>query len=193
YMQTTEVTQGQWKAVMGSNPSSFSSCGDTCPVDNVSWNDIQEFIQKLNEKEGIDKYRLPTEAEWEYAARAGSPSAFANGGISQTGCEIDSNLNLMGWYCGNASSKTHPVAQKSANAWGLYDMHGNVWEWCQDWYGSYPTSGVDDPMGPSTGSNRVVRGGNWGGGARSCRSAQRGNDGPGARSGGCGCRLLRTP
>jgi Uncharacterized conserved protein len=106
YMQTTEVTQGQWKAVMGSNPSYFGSCGDDCPVEDVSWTDAQAFITALNEKEQTNKYRLPTEAEWEYAARAGSTTAFANGGISETGCDLDANLDAMGWYCGNANIKT---------------------------------------------------------------------------------------
>ncbi|KPA17999.1 Sulphatase-modifying factor domain protein, partial [Candidatus Magnetomorum sp. HK-1] len=133
YMQTTEVTQGQWKAIMGNNPSYFSNCGDNCPVEYVSWNDAQEFIQKLNQKEG-DTYRLPTEAEWEYAARAGSTTALANGNLVEKDCNLDVNLNAMGWYCGNSNSETHQVAQKQANAWGLYDMHGNVWEWCNDWY-----------------------------------------------------------
>jgi len=123
-MQTTEVTQGQWRAVMGSNPAYFQNCGDDCPVEQVSWDDIQTFIAVLNTRgEGI--YRLPTEAEWEYAARAGSTAALANGGTTVTDCSYDQNLDAMGWYCGNAASKTHPVAQKQPNAWGLYDMHGN--------------------------------------------------------------------
>jgi len=160
-MQTTEVTQGQWKAVMGSNPSYFSACGDNCPVETVSWYDVQDFISRLNEK-GEGTYRLPTEAEWEYAARAGSTTAFANGGISGVNyliCNNDPNLSAMGWYCDN--SGTHSVAQKQATAWGLYDMHGNVWEWCQDWYGDYRTGAVTDPSGPGTGSDRVIRGGGW--------------------------------
>jgi len=166
YMQTTEVTQGQWKAIMDNNPSISSSCGNNCPVENVSWDDVKEFITALNQKERTDMYRLPTEAEWEYAARAGSTSAFANGGISKTGCDFDTNLNAMGWYCGNADSKIHPVAKKQANAWGLYDMHGNVWEWCQDWYDSYHTNSVTDPGGPPSGSGRVYRGGSYRGYAR---------------------------
>jgi len=173
YIQTTEVTQGQWKAVMGNNPSYFSSCGDNCPVEKVSWNDVMEFIISLNEKENKLEYRLPTEAEWEYAARAGSTSAFANGKISETGCALDVNLNEMGWYCGNENSKTHPVAQKNANAWGLFDMHGNVWEWCNDWYDSYPDISVTNPTGPSSGTQRVLRGGDWGSPSQSSRSAKR--------------------
>jgi len=172
YMQTTEVTQAQWEAVMGSNPSYFSSCGSDCPVEQVSWDDAQEFINKLNQKgEGV--YMLPTEAQWEYAARAGSTTAFANGEITETGWGYDPNLDAMGWYGYNSSGTTHPVAiQKTPNAWGLYDMHGNVWEWCQDWYGSYSSDTVTDPEGPSTGSIRVFRGGSWRNDARLCRSPQ---------------------
>jgi len=193
YMQTTEVTQGQWKEVMGGNPSKFKNCGDDCPVEEVSWNDVQVFIRKLNQREGNDTYRLPTEAEWEYSARAGSDTAFANGGISGLKCGYDSNLDAMGWYCGNANKKTHTVAQKQPNAWGLYDMHGNVWEWCQDWFGNYPSGSVTDPTGPSGGSNRVDRGGSWDDLARFCRSAFRGWLNPGGRHGGLGFRLLRNP
>ena len=189
YMQTTEVTQGQWKAVMGSNPSYFPNCGDNCPVEKVSWNDVQSFITKMNER-GEGTYRLPTEAEWEYCARAGTITAFYNGGISETGCNLDPNLNQIGWYCGNASSKTHPVAQKQPNAWGLYDMSGNVWEWCQDWYGSYPTSSVTDPTGPTSGSSRVLRGGYWYNYARYCRSANRRYNSPGGTDYDLGFRLV---
>ena len=172
YMQTTEVTQGQWKAVMGTNPSSFDTCGDNCPVEGVSWNDAQSFITALNAL-GEGTYRLPTEAQWEYACRAGSTTAFANGEITQTRCDNDPNLNAMGWYCGNAGVTPHPVAQKQANAWGLYDMHGNVFEWCQDWYDDYPSGSVTDPIGPTSGSYRVFRGGSWGYDSQYCRSAIR--------------------
>ena len=190
YIQTTEVTQGQWKAVMGDNPSYFKNCGDECPVEQLSWNDVQEFIRKLIEMEGGKKYRLPSEAEWEYAARAKSTTAFANGDIKKLKCGLDPNLNVMGWYCGNSqveykgcfdTSKwggpscagTHPVGQKAANAWGLFDIHGNVWEWCADWYGDYPTDPITDPTGPDNGSIRVLRGGSWYYIARYCRSAYR--------------------
>ena len=192
YMQTTEVTQGQWRSVMGSNPSYFSSCGDNCPVEYVSWDDIQSFLTVMNQR-GEGTYRLPTEAEWEYAARSGSTTAFANGGISVLYCEYDPNLNAMGWYCYNSSETTHPVAQKQANAWGLYDMHGNVWEWCQDWYGSYPTSVVTDPTGPTSGSYRVLRGGSWGNGARGCCSAGRSVSLPDYRGISVGFRLVVLP
>ncbi|QTA79721.1 Sulfatase-modifying factor enzyme domain-containing protein [Desulfonema limicola] len=194
YMMTTEVTQGQWEAVMGTNPSYFTACGGSCPVEQVSWNDIQEFITKMNLR-GEGTYRLPTEAEWEYAARAGSTTAFANGGITNTSCTpVDPNLDAMGWYCGNddvdGSSTTHPVAQKQANAWGLYDMHGNVWEWCQDWYGTYPADAVTDPVGPETGSYRMLRGGSWNFNAQYCRSAYRNFTNPTIRLIHLGLRLV---
>jgi formylglycine-generating enzyme required for sulfatase activity len=190
-MQTTEVTQGQWKAVMGSNPSYFKSCGDDCPVEQVSFEDVQEFIQRLNQKEGTNKYRLPTEAEWEYASRAGSETAFANGHISELDCGYDANLDAMGWYCGNAAKTTHRVAQKKANHWGVYDMHGNVWEWCQDRKGDYPLGHVIDPKGLSSGSYRVSRGGSFGGNAGSCRAANRNGESPGNQVGNLGFRLVK--
>ena len=155
HMQTTEVTQRQWKAVMGNNPSNFKNCGDNCPVEEVSWNDVQDFIRKLNQREGGSKYRLPTEAEWEYAARAGTTTRFSFG-------DDEGRLGEYAWYSGNSGRKTHSVGQKTPNAWDLYDMHGNVWEWCQDWYGDYPSGSVTDSIGPSSGSRRVIRGGSWG-------------------------------
>ncbi len=191
YLQTTEITQGQWKAVMGSNPSSFSSCGDDCPVESVSWDDVQDFVAAMNQL-GEGTYRLPTEAEWECAARAGSTTAFANGGITETVCGYDPNLYAMGWYCHNSGDMTHPVAQKAANAWGLYDMHGNVWEWVEDWFGDYPSGSVTDPTGPASGSYRVLRGGGWYYYAGYCRSANRGGLTPDVRGGNLGARLLRS-
>ena len=194
YMQTTEVTQGQWKAIMGNNPSHFGNCGDDCPVEKVSWNDVQAFIRKLNRKEGTNRYRLPTEAEWEYAARAGSTTAFANGRISERLCGYDANLDAMGWYCGNSNERTHRTAGKKPNIWGLYDMHGNVMEICQDWYGEYPSSSVTDPTGPSSGRDRVLRGGSWNYFIRHCRSADRiGLIGPGGRGNYVGFRLALSP
>ncbi len=188
YMQQTEVTQAQWEAVMGSNPSYFSGC-PTCPVEQVSWNDAQNFIAAMNAR-GEGTYGLPTEAQWEYGARAGSTTAFYNGGITELYRGYDPNLNAIGWYCYNAESETHAVAQKTPNAWGLYDVSGNVWEWCQDWYGSYSSSPLVDPTGPSTGSYRVIRGGSWYYVALSCRAANRYYDFPGSRGYVMGFRLV---
>ena len=193
YMQTTVVTQGQWKALMGKNPSSQKGCGDNCPVEQVSWDDVQEFIGKLNQKEGTEKYRLPTEAEWEYACRAGSTDAFSNGGITELDCGKDANLDSLGWYCGNSNNRIYPVAQKQANAWGLYDMHGNVQEWCQDWFGVYPYDEVTNPKGPPTGSYRAMRGGVWYSPARDTRCASRFGSPPHYRFRHIGFRLCRTP
>jgi len=173
YMQTTPVTQGQWEAVMGYNPSHFDDCGDDCPVAPLTWDDVQDFITALNALEGTTRYALPTEAQWEYAARAGSTTAFANGPITETGSGYDPVLDSMGWYAYNSKNRTHPVGQKDPNAWGLYDMHGNVWEWVADWYGNYPSSAVVDPTGPESGTERVFRGGIYGIGAKYCRSAYR--------------------
>ncbi len=191
YIQATEVTQGQWQAIMGNNPSYFKNCGDNCPVELVSWNDCQEFIRRLNEKEGNNKYRLPTEAEWEYACRAGSTTAFSSGGITELKCGYNPNLDAIGWYCGNSGKKSHPVAQKNPNACGLYDMHGNVWEWCQDWYEDYPTGQVTDPKGPSSGESRVFRGASWRDSAGYCRSANRGWSYPDDRLYHLGFRVAR--
>jgi hypothetical protein len=177
---------------MGNNPSYFKKCGDDCPVEQVSWNDCQEFIRKLNQREGANRYRLPTEAEWEYVSRAGSNTAFANGGITETGCGHDPNLDAMGWYCGNSDSKTHPFGQKQPNAWGLYDMHGNVCEWCEDWHGLYSSSHVTDPIGRSSGTSRVLRGGSWKFSARSIRSASRAKNFPHFGLNFYGFRVVRT-
>ena len=195
YMQTTEVTQGQWKAVMGNNPSGFKDCGDNCPVENVSWNDAQKFIKKLNELDGGgNKYRLPTEAEWEYAARAGgttTPFAFGKC-LSTDDANYDGNYPLEGCPKGKDREKTIPVGSLKANDWGLYDMHGNVWEWCEDWHGDYPTGSVTDSVGPEAGSGRVVRGGGWNNNARNCRSANRNNNSPDNRNDNIGFRLARA-
>ncbi len=147
----TEVTQELWKAVMGTNPSYFS--GTQNPVEQVSWEDCQNFIAELNAMTG-KKFRLPTEAEWEFAARGGNKS----NGFKYSG---SGSIDKVAWYDGNSSSKTHPVKQKQANELGIYDMSGNVWEWCQDWYGSYSSSAQTNPTGPSSGSYRVFRGGSW--------------------------------
>jgi len=192
YMMSTEVTQGQWEAVMGSNPSYFPACGSDCPVEQVSWNDAQTFIANLNAM-GEGTYRLPTEAEWEYAARAGTGTAFSNGGITVADCTLDSNLDAIGWYCFNSSGITQQVAQKNANIWGLYDIHGNVWEWVEDWYSGIPgDDSVTDPTGPASGSDRNLRGGSWGNFAIYCRSAFRGSGGaPDYSDGQIGFRLVR--
>lgn len=176
YMQTTEVTQGQWQEVMGNNPAHFTDCGTDCPVESVSWDDAQKFIQTLNHRTGKN-YRLPTEAEFEYAARAGSNTAFANGSITETACGHDPALNAIGWYCYNANATVHPVAKKQPNAWGLYDMHGNLWEWCADsWDGSpYKPEPTIDPLSPSPSAsgNRVIRSGSWATDAWFVRAANR--------------------
>ena len=159
YIGKYEVTQAQWRAVMGSNPSCFT--GDNLPVEQVSWNDIQEFITKLNQQTG-KTFRLPTEAEWEYAARGGNKSK----GYKYSG---SNTIGDVAWYGNNSSNTTHPVGQKAPNELGIYDMSGNVWEWCQDWYGSYSADSQTNPTGPSRGSTRVLRGGSWGSNARNCR------------------------
>ncbi|MDR1763165.1 MAG: formylglycine-generating enzyme family protein [Dysgonamonadaceae bacterium] len=145
------VTQAQWKAVMGNNPSFF--VGDNLPVEQVSWNDVQDFIRKLNQKTGKN-YRLPTEAEWEFAARGGNQSR----DYKYSGSNTDDNV---AWCNANSDRKTHPVGTKQANELGIYDMSGNVWEWCSDWYGDYSSDSQTNPRGASTGSNRVLRGGSW--------------------------------
>jgi formylglycine-generating enzyme required for sulfatase activity len=191
YLQATPVTQGQWQALMGSKPAFFINCGDECPVEQVTWLDCQEFIKRLNAlEEGT--YRFPTEAEWEYAARAGSNTAFGLGEITVLYCDHDPTLDNMGWYCGNSDQHTHPVALKAPNARGLYDMHGNVYEWCQDWYGEYPPSPLIDPGGPASGKGRVVRGGSWFSSAKTCRSASRLRMSPDSKTSFIGFRVLKV-
>jgi formylglycine-generating enzyme required for sulfatase activity len=190
YMQKTLVTQGQWKALMDNNPASFSDGGDDCPIESVSWNECQEFIRRLNAgKDSI--YRLPTEAEWEYACRARSSTPFCGGEISALYCANDPILSEAGWYCGNSGRQSRPVAQKSPNVWGLYDMHGNVSEWCRDWYGEYGPNSQTDPLGPQSGSAKVIRGGSWFSNAKNCRSASRFYWPPNSRSEFIGFRLVK--
>lgn len=154
YLGKFEVTQSQWVAVMGDNPSEFK--GDNMPVDNVSWDDAQSFLQKLNQMEGTDKYRLPTEAEWEYAARAGTETTYFFGNDT-------ADLGDYAWYDDNSDNTSHPVGQKKANPWGLFDVYGNVTEFVQDWYTpqGYPQGQATDPQGGEYGSYRVMRGGCW--------------------------------
>ena len=176
YMGVTEVTQEQWKAVMGSSPWSgevYPGRSNDAPVTYVSWNDAQEFCKKVGARHAVPAgmtVRLPTEAEWEYACRAGSRTAYCFG-------DNAAQLGDYAWYddnAGDAGEKyPHSVGKKKPNAWGLYDMHGNVWEWCQDWYGSYPTAAADDPSGPANGELRVLRGGSWYYDPLNCRSASR--------------------
>ena len=180
YIGETEVTQELWVAVMGSNPSYFS--GSQKPVEEVSWNDCQEFITKLNELTGKN-FRLPTEAEWEYAARGGNKSQ----GYKYSG---SNTIGDVAWYTDNSSSTTHDVKTKQANELGIYDMSGNVCEWCQDWDGSYSSGSQTDPTGPSSGSVRVIRGGIWRNGARLCRVSNRNSFNPGYGSGIIGFRLI---
>ncbi len=180
-----EVTQAQWKAVMGHNPSKFSYFDN--PVEQVSWDDVQDFIDALNGAKGVAAlYRLPTESEWEYACRAGTTSRFY-WGDDPSYTAIDD----YAWYSGNSASATHVVGGKMPNLWGLYDMSGNVYEWCQDRYGDYPVGGVTDPQGPGTGNTRVVRGGSWEASSESCRSANRESLVPANTSSDLGFRLVR--
>ncbi|MAE71033.1 MAG: serine/threonine protein kinase [Gemmatimonadetes bacterium] len=177
-----ELTQAQWKAVMGTEPGSFRGGADL-PVENVSWLDALHFCNELSARAGLDRaytiigtsarwnrnangYRLPTEAEWEYACRGGTTTHFWPG-------DRDGVLRRIGWYSDNSANRTHAVGRKVANPWGLYDVHGNVWEWCWDLYGDYPSDPAVDPAGPSDGSARTIRGGGWNTVARQCRSASR--------------------
>ena len=180
YIGKYEVTQALWQAVMGSNPSYFK--GDNLPVEQVSWNDCQEFLSKLNRITG-KTFRLPTEAEWEYAARGGKKSR---------GCQYSGSNNLsdVAWYWDNSGSKTHAVGSKQSNELGIYDMSGNVWEWCQDWHGRYSKSSQTNPTGATSGSGRVSRGGCWIGDAGLCRSSYRSDDAPDDRNSNLGLRLV---
>jgi TonB family protein len=170
-----EVTQAQWRAVMGNNPSDFKGC-DNCPVENVNWNYVQEYISKLNIQTGKN-YRLPTEAEWEYAAKGGKHSK----GYAYSG---SNDINDVAWYDGNSDRKTHEVGKKLANEIGIFDMSGNVWEWCSDWYSE------TKPMGASSGPYRVLRGGSWNGYANFCRAACRNGSNPDSWDYNCGFRLV---
>ncbi len=221
-MAKTEITQEQWDEVMDEEPSFFGKCGDDCPVEKVSWEDATRFCNRLSKKAGLGKcyrgdkwtrgctgYRLPTEAEWEYAARAGSQDAFTVGDVVQQGCGQDPKLGAASWYCGNSKVRysgcydasawggpkcigAHPVGRKKPNAWGLYDMQGNVWEWVWDWKGDYPKGPVSDPVGPASGVLRVYRGGCWSSLAKSLRSALRFGFIPQYKSRRLGFRVARS-
>jgi formylglycine-generating enzyme required for sulfatase activity len=189
-----EVTQQEYQAIKGYNPSNF--IGDpSLPVERVAWYDAADFCNKLTEKDRKEgrislnqRYRLPTEAEWEYACRAGTTTAvYYNIG------DRHQELDAIAWWDWNAGDQTHPVKQKLPNAFGLYDMIGNVWEWCSDWYGDYPSGDVTDPKGSSWGPNRVIRGGSWVCDAVTTRSAFRGGNVPGLRSGILGFRPALSP
>jgi formylglycine-generating enzyme required for sulfatase activity len=182
YLGQYEVTQGQWQVIMGNNPSRFKGAVKL-PVESVSWEDVQEFIRRLNTREGSSRYRLPTEAEWEYAARAGTITAYSFG-------DDPGRLGDYAWFADRAGGKTHPVGQKKPNPWQLYDMQGNVWEWVQDWYGAYAAGAAVDPVGPPSGSSRVNRGGSWRHSARNCRSAYRARGAPDYRYNYLGFRYL---
>jgi formylglycine-generating enzyme required for sulfatase activity len=200
YIGKYEVSQQQWSEVMGANPSYFK--GDKLPVEKVNWNDVQEFIRALNAKTGKN-YRLPTEAEWEYAAREGSQSKgyrysggnsagevawyYENSGNSALK-DSEWNMDDLGKY----NCRPHPVGSKKANALGIYDMSGNVWEWCSDWYGAYPASAQTDPAGASAGANRVYRGGSWSDLAQNMRVSLRFNISPDYRNDFLGFRLARS-
>ena len=183
YIGKFEVTQELWKAVMGKNPSNWK--GDKLPVESVSWNDVQKFITKLNQMTGVN-FRLPTEAEWEYAARGGNKSR----GYKYSG---SNNIGDVAWYADNSGDKTHQVGTKTPNELGIYDMSGNVLEWCQDWYGSYSSGSQTNPTGASTGSHRVLRGGSWSVSAGYCRVSIRSNKYPNIRAYSRGFRLVLVP
>ena len=223
-IQSTEVTQAQFESLMGYNPSNFKACGSDCPVERINWHEAVAYCNALSSLNGHSPcytcngsgtsvtcdvapvyaganiyscpgYRLPTEAEWEYAYRAGTQTAYYSGVNDKkvcSECKSDEHLDPIAWYCGNSGSTTHPVGQKQPNAWHLYDMAGNVWEWCHDWFaGSLGTGAVSDPWGVASGTRRVLRGGSWSTSPNSTRTADRGFSLPTARAPGHGFRCSR--
>jgi len=209
-ISATEITQAQFKSVMGYNPSYFTD-NDNLPVEKASWFEAVIFCNKLSTLVGLDScyitteeedyfgqkhrkcdfskngFRLPAEAEWEYACRAGTTTNYYTG-------DNESDLDLAGWYRKNCDHRTHPVAQKKPNAWGLYDMHGNVWEWCNDWYyQNYNNSSSNNPTGPESGHDHVLRGGSWPDNAGYCRSANRCMIRPSYKNFGIGFRVVYRP
>jgi formylglycine-generating enzyme required for sulfatase activity len=184
YLGKYLVTQEQWEAVIGSNPSFFK--GPKNPVETVSWDDCQVFFKRLNAKVGGGRFQLPSEAQWEYSCRAGSTTRYSFG-------DDDSGVGEYAWYYGNSGYGPHPVGKKKPNSFGLYDMQGNVWQWCQDWYGDYTKSPRNDPTGPATGLYRVYRGGSWNYAAWYCRSAYRYATRPGGLDAYQGFRVARQP
>lgn len=197
WISRTEVTQGEYVSLMGANPARFGACGSTCPVESVSWTDAVVYANSRSRSEGLPEcygisgtiiggsvyactgYRLPTEAEWEYAARAGSVATLTEG------------VDAVAWYGSNARSRTHRVCERDANAWGLCDMLGNVWEWCHDAYGPYPIGTLSEPVS-ETGAERVIRGGSWDNGPEYIRITNRNYHDPWRRSSFVGFRLVRT-
>lgn len=215
WMGKHEVKQFEWELIMDNNPSRFKGCGRGCPVQNVSWDEAQAFIRQLNAREAGEgySYRLPTEAEWEYAARGGTDTDTPAGDVAVLGAMHAPVLDRIGWYGGNSGADysgargcaewqerqyqarrcgPHPVGMKEANAYGLHDMLGNVWEWVRDYYGAYPNGSAKDPTGPRTGATRVYRGGSWGSKASEVRSGNRESGSPDFRHVHLGFRIVRT-
>jgi sulfatase modifying factor 1 len=207
YLGKYEVTQAQWVAAMARNPSHFAACGPRCPVETVSYEEVQRFIRRLGELAAGSRFRLPSEAEWEYACRAGTTTPFATGGnLTTAQANYDGRYPFDGAAKGPYRGQPVPVGSYPPNPWGLHDMHGNVWEWCEDYYGDYPSAAVKDPAvprrlarrvwdarGPSWGLKRVIRGGSWYFDAASCRCALRHTHEQRDRGFSLGFRLVREP